>query len=139
MKPLMFTRTDRPLSARAQRFARFLFQGHTQLKSWQLAGYSTNYPEQFQRIHAQQLANSLRVKALYRLLQDQQDQAIINSPTSRRAILSKLSKEEGVPPHARISAIDVHNKMDRLYSENTINIDNRTLVIKWDGNEAKKE
>jgi len=162
----ILTRSDKPLSLRAQRFARYLFEGKTQLQAWQLAGYSTSYCEDFQKQNACRLANAVRVKSYLNQLHDKAAAPLINSATKRLRILSDIQNanvgdfvdENGnikvndlrSPAIAElkvertykggirrtlklrdpVAAIDVHNKMERLYTaESNINVDVRQTFV----------
>ncbi len=107
------------LSTRQEAFCKYLLEGLPQVEAYRRAydrpgdNSIAIYSEASELAHSPKVVRRL---AEMKAAADASDPTIL-SVAERRRILSELAKREDVRPRDRIAAVDVHNKMDRLYSE----------------------
>lgn len=127
------------LTPKQELFTNYIFQGITQRKAWELAGYSTNYPVEDIDTNACILANSTKVKQRLNELKatlNKQSWATVEQRKNRltQFINEDIINEKGVPLRAsNLQATDILNKMDKLYSEQAQTYNDIKVLIVYEG------
>ena len=132
------------LTQKQENFTLNLFKGMTQRDAWINAGYSSKYSLTLVDIHACQLANKGKIKVRLAELRQEVTDAAIATVEERQQRLTEFVREDVISPKTgglvrtgNIMSIDLLNKMDKIYSDTTINIDNRKIEITVSGEQAK--
>lgn len=104
-----------------------------------IAGYSPKTARAIASINLTKADIQARLKELNQNTED----ASIATVTERKQRLTELAKEDnegkfGFQRQPNISAIAELNKMEKVYTENTVNVDNRTLNIIVNSEKAKE-
>lgn len=117
------------LTQKQERFAfNIAVKGMTQHNAWVEAGYSSNYPSAIVDQNSCRMASKL--KARIQELRDEMQAGVksdkIASEIERKEILSDIARDK---KQNSVHAIDVHNKMDKIYNEASVLQDNRVVNI----------
>ena len=130
------------MTQKQENFALNLFKGMSQREAYVKAGYSSRQSMKVIDNHACELAKTGGVKMrLEEFNQKSTDDSILTK-LERKQRLSLIAKEDnpgqhGLARQSNISAIDILNKMDRVYQD-SVSVSNQTINILVMNEEAKE-
>lgn len=114
------------LTQKQEDFTRYIFEGKTQREAWGLAGYSTNYPVVVIDSNACKLYKKNKIQTRLIELRSKVADKSIATVNERKQILTDIARAKA---KNAVHAVDIHNKMDNLYSEVSVYNDNRSVNI----------
>lgn len=132
------------LTQKQETFALNLFKGMYQRDAY-IDAYKATYSMETVDANASRLAHNVKVLARLQELQEAIVDTTVMTVQERKERLSKIGNEEllsskgSIIRSGNIQAIDLLNKMERIYEEGIkVNIDNRTIEIIVSSDTAKK-
>jgi len=112
-----------------ENFCQYIFQGKTQHESYALSYNVANMlPASIDR-KACELMDNVKIMSRINELRSLVTSKTIAGIVERQEILTKIARSPNDETPDVIRAVDVLNKMDRLYQDNSTNTTNNTLVI----------
>jgi len=131
------------LTVKQEKFTLNLFSGMNESKAYAGAGYAQNSPATISA-NACRLAKNVNVLARLEELREKAASAKIMNVIERREKLSEIAREKlytkgTILRTGNLQAVEILNKMDKLYSDGAqVNIDNRSLTINVVSEHARK-
>uniref|UniRef100_A0A6M3KZP6 Putative terminase n=1 Tax=viral metagenome TaxID=1070528 RepID=A0A6M3KZP6_9ZZZZ len=133
----MLTPRQEKLTQKQSNYALNLFKGMSQREAYVQAGYSSNQLPEVLDKNACELAKDSKIIGRLEGLNRASDTPAVMDVAKRKERLSVIAKEDietttGINRSPSIQAIDILNKMDKIYTDNTININDIKIQVVYE-------